>query len=170
MKILIYGFKPYNGYQTNISEQVVKGVRNKKNLRKVIFPVEFSRRNFVNQVKKIRPDIIIGLGQALKGRKLKIERRTINLKKGNSKKSSIAISKKGSRYLFVSLKLKKSSYSRISYNAGEYVCNYSMYVILDFLRKYHKSIKFAFIHIPKNYNKRVAVRYLEKIIKSIKIS
>lgn len=169
MKILIYGFKPYNRYQTNISEQVIKGVRNKKNLRKVIFPVEFSKRNFISQIGKIRPDIIIGLGQTSKGRKLKIERRAVNLKRGiDGKKSSAAILEKRARYLFVSLKLKKNSHSRISYNAGKYVCNYSMYVILDFLRKYRKSIKFAFIHIPKNYHKRVAVRYLEKTIQSIK--
>ena len=167
MKIIIYGFKPYNGYKTNISEKVVKKVRNRKNLKKIVFKVEFNRSSFVNWIKKVRPAIIIGLGQTSKGRKIRIERRAINLRRKEGKKDFTTISKRGSRYLFVNLKLQKEDYLRVSYDAGKYVCNYSMYVIAEFLKTLGKKVKFAFVHIPSNYKIDSVVEYIEKIIRSV---
>jgi hypothetical protein len=54
-----------------------------------------------------------------------------------------------------------------SNKAGEYVCNYSMYVILDFINRRQFPIRFGFIHIPHRYDYKKAIRLLEKAIGEI---
>jgi len=161
MKVFIYGFKPYKNYQENISENIIKKIRNRNNLKKNIFDVNFNKVNFIDEIKKFNPNIIIGLGQHPRSKKIRIERKALNLKKNSEKDSLKLISKKGPRHLFVNLKLKKDKYSWISYNAGKYVCNYSMYIISNF----SKDKKFAFIHIPKDYDVNAGVKYIENILR-----
>ena len=163
MKILLYGFKPYRKRKENISEKIVLKIRNRKNLKKVIFYVEFNKKNFLNEIKKFNPDVIIGLGQHPRSKKIRIERKSVNLKRENKKEVSKKISKKEPKYLFVNLKLKKDKNSWISYDAGKYVCNYSMYIISDFSQS--KDVKFAFLHMPKDIGLNPAVKYIEKILK-----
>ena len=159
MKILLYGFKPYKKWKENISEKIVRNIKDRKNLKKFIFDVDFNKK-FIKKIKRFNPDIIIGLGQHPRSKKIRIERKAINLRRKNKKEIPKPISKKGSKYLFVNLKLKKSKDSWLSYNAGKHVCNYSMYVILEFF----KDKKFAFIHFPKRYNVNKGVRYIEDIL------
>ena len=166
MKILLYGFKPYKKWKENISEKIIRKIRNRKNLKKLIFDVEFSKKNFIDEIKKFDPDVIIGLGQHTRSKKIRIERKAVNLKRENKKEVPKKISKKGLKYLFLNLKLKKDKNSWISYDAGKYVCNYSMYVISDFSRI--KDIKFAFIHLPKDIGLNPAVKYIKKILQAFR--
>jgi pyrrolidone-carboxylate peptidase len=62
------------------------------------------------------------------------------------------------------LRLKLGKQARSSNNAGDYVCNYSMYVILDHLKRHRLSIPHGFIHIPCRYDPIKAIRVLEKAI------
>lgn len=110
----------------------------------------------------------MGLGQCGSGKKIRIERKAINRKRFGKKERPKPIFKKRPKYYFLNLKLKKDRGSRISYNAGDYVCNYSMYVISNFIRK--KNIKFAFVHIPRNYNLNKAVKFVESKIHEIFIT
>jgi pyrrolidone-carboxylate peptidase len=57
---------------------------------------------------------------------------------------------------------------KASNKAGDYVCNYSMYVILDFIKRRRLPIRFGFIHIPQKYDDKKAMRLLEKAIGKIK--
>lgn len=66
----------------------------------------------------------------------------------------------------INLKLKPSNDMRISYDAGVYVCNYSMYVCQEWAAKNGK--KFAFIHIPRNHNTELVFSYLINVLKSVK--
>jgi len=111
-------------------------------------PVKFHKNIFLNTIKKYNPDIILGIGQCARGNIIRIERKASNLKK--------------TQYKLVNLKLKKNKYSRISYNAGSFVCNFSMYVILDYIK--NKKIKFAFIHIPHNYDLSKSIKFIESKI------
>jgi len=162
MKVLLYGFKPYKKWKENITEKIIRKIRNRKNLKKIIFDVEFNKKNFIDEIKKYNPDVIIGLGQHPRSKKIRIERKAVNLKTHNKKEVPKKISKKGPKYLFVNLKLKKDKNSWISYDAGKYVCNYSMYMISDFFKS--KNIKFAFIHLPKDIGLDPAVKNIEKIL------
>lgn len=166
MKILLYGFKPYKNWKDNISERIIKKIRNRKNLKKVIFNVEFNKNQFINVVRRFNPNVIIGLGQHPRSKKIRIERRAVNLKKKSKNEVPKRISKKDIRYLFTNFKLKKDKKSRISYDAGTYVCNYSIYIISDFSK--NKDIRFAFIHIPKDYNLNAAVRCIRKILQAFR--
>jgi len=154
MKILVYGFKG----KENISEKIIKKIKD-RNLKKVIFDTKFNKKDIINKIKKFNPDVIIGLGQHPKSKKIRIERRAINLKQKNKKETPKKISKKGPKYLPINLKLKKDKNSVISYDAGKYVCNYSMYIISSSF----KDKKFAFIHMPEDISLNLAVKYVESI-------
>ena len=164
MKILVYGFKPYKNRKENITEETIRKIRNKRNLNKVVFPVKFEKGIFLEKIKKYKPDVILGLGEHPRSRKIRIERKAVNLK-GHKKEKPKIISKNKPKHLFVNLRLKKDKNSWISYNAGKYVCNFSMYVISNFVK--NKDIKFAFVHIPKDYNLNKAVRFVDSKINEV---
>lgn len=165
MKILIYGFKPFKKYKKNISEEIVKRL-NKRKYIKVILPIVYKKKYILNKIKKHQPDIIIGFGQT--GRKLiKIERKAKNTCEKERPKVKEKINLKGPKQYLVNLKLRNTLGTRISYNAGEYLCNFSMYVVLDFIKKKRLKTKFAFIHIPKNYGLRKAVKVVKKLLLQI---
>lgn len=165
MKILAFGFKPYLGHKKNITEEIVKNLRNRKNLSKFVFPVEFNRKMFVGIISRYKPDAILGLGMHPSAKKIRIERRAVNLKQASKKEKARKIAKNKPRYRLVNLKLKSDKNSRITYNAGKYACNYCMYIISELVGA--KDIKFAFLHIPKDYNVHKAVRFIESKIDEI---
>ncbi|TAK06247.1 hypothetical protein EPO44_05600, partial [bacterium] len=53
------------------------------------------------------------------------------------------------------------------YDAGDYVCNYSMYVILDHLKRRRLLSRFGFIHIPHDYNPARARRFILSVARKI---
>jgi pyrrolidone-carboxylate peptidase len=150
MKILLYGFKPFGDYSENISERVVRGIKPRRGLVKVVFPVAFNRSLYSRAFKRMRPDVILGIGQCGAGRRIRIER-TAHGKRG--------------RFRHVTLKLRPDAVSRISYDAGNYVCNFSMMTMLESIRG--SQTEFAFIHIPKSYNLRNAITYIERRLDAI---
>lgn len=77
MKVLIYGFEPYGKFSENISQDIVKKLPN--SFRKCIFPVKFDSQQFLVVLERENPDIIIGLGQHPRARKVRIERVAKNL-------------------------------------------------------------------------------------------
>lgn len=169
MKILVYGFKLYKNYNENITEKIIRKIRDQIGLTKVVFPVKLQKQIFLDKITKNKPDIILGLGQHSRSNKMRMERKAVNLKRKNEQKKSKIISKNKPPHLFVNFKLKKDKASWISYDAGKYVCNFSMYVISDFAR--NKDIRYAFIHVPKDYNLDKAVKFIEsKIDEMVKTS
>jgi len=187
-KILVFGFKPYGKYKTNISEIIVNKLKNRKISKKIIMPIVFDRIEIIKKIKEIKPDIILGLGQHPRARKIRVERKaknTIKLKKekihenqrfsGHRKSKRFSsesnpIIKNSKNVLFTNLKIKKINGILIAYNAGTHLCNFAMFNIMDFIIKNNKNTKFAFIHIPKNYNIRKGVSMINKIINNININ
>ncbi|OGD62483.1 hypothetical protein A2160_00170 [Candidatus Beckwithbacteria bacterium RBG_13_42_9] len=163
-KILIYGFDPYQGFKENISAEIVRKIPGRNNLTKVIFPVKFNAHIFRQKIKEIDPNIIIGLGQRPRSRKIRIERKAQNLFGVKAEKPKIIL-KNHPKYLILNLKLNADKNSYISYKTGRYVCNFSMYVISHFCQ--NKNIKFSFLHIPQKYHLAKAVKFIEEKIKEI---
>jgi len=159
VKILVYGFKPFGGLKKNISEEIIKKIGEEKDLKKIIFSVDFNKKMFINKIKKIDPQFILGLGLCPRGEKIRIERKAVNIAKKENKKENIILNNKP-HFVFFNWKLKKDKNSRISYNAKKYVCNYSMYIVSTLI----KDAKFAFLHIPKDYDIKKALRYIKKIL------
>jgi pyrrolidone-carboxylate peptidase len=167
MRVFVYGFGQYRNFKDNITQHVVRKLPASRNLKKVVFSVRFDERQFIAALRKHRPDVVLGLGQCSTGRMLRIERRAINKKRNTKNEKPHAITRGGSKWLSTSLKLEKSSWdkqAKMSYDAGDYVCNFSMYVILDYLRRHSPKACFGFIHIPHDYDPKRAAKFVEKIL------
>lgn len=167
MRILVYGFGGYRSFKENVTGKIIRWLPRRRQLAKIIFPVRFHRRQFIDAVRKHDPEVILGLGQCSRGRRLRIERRAINRRRNESHHKAKPIVRGGPRQLSTNLKLNIGSAARISRNAGDYVCNYSMYVILDYLKRRRVPVRFGFVHIPHDFDPGRASRILAKAIDGI---
>lgn len=166
-RVLVYGFGPYKQFKDNVTSRIVKKLRASRRLRTVVFPVKFDKKQFTDAVKKHRPDIVLGLGQCSSGTRLRIERRAINKKRNYKHEKPRAIARGGSKWLPTNLNPEKSAWgkrAKISYDAGDYVCNFSMYVVLDYLRRHRRETRFGFIHVPHDYQPARARVFLARLI------
>ena len=150
-RILIYGFGPYQQYTSNITEALLCDTRLPRNVFKEVFEVRFSRRMFENKFETVRPDVILGLGQHPRARRLRIERRTH--KRDHSAQAR-----------FVNLSLPHTSETTVAYDAGNYVCNYSMWVSTAWCLQ--NDTRFGFLHIPKDYSMKRLEKYVRCVIES----
>jgi pyroglutamyl-peptidase len=168
--ILVYGFGPYRRFQKNITQEIVRRLPAAQNLKKIVFPVSFDKKQFTTAINKYRPHIVLGLGQCSTGRLLRIERRAVNRRRNQKKEKPRSIVRGGAKWLSTDLKMgkpalgKKTKFSR---DAGDYVCNFSMYVILDYLRRHRRPTRFGFIHVPHTYDPRRAVKCVGKVLKAL---
>jgi pyroglutamyl-peptidase len=145
MRMMIYGFKPYGSFDSNISEQVINALPDRKGLVKRVFAVQFNYDMFYQSFLKLKPEIILGLGQHPRARNMRIERKARNIMKdvdGYSKH----INKNSPNERYVNLKFPKLKNFTTTYNAGTYVCNFSMYVMGEYSESY--GARFGFIHLP----------------------
>ena len=167
MRLLIYGFGPYRHFQANVTEKIVKRLPRRAGRKKIVFPVKFHEAQFINAIKQHRPDLILGLGQCAHGERLRIEAQAVNRRRNSPDDRARPILAGGSPSLKTNLRLAFGPQGRASNKAGEYVCNYSMYIILDFIKRRRFPIRFGFVHIPHRYDYRKAMRLVEKAIGKI---
>jgi pyrrolidone-carboxylate peptidase len=164
MKLLVYAFEPYGRNKQNISQQVLSKLRKREGVRKINLPVKFDSSVLLDAVRKTKPDAILGLGQYPRGKKIRIERLAKNQKKSKTQPLS-TITSNVRPTVAVTLKLAPNNNAWISYNAGRYVCNYSIYVLLT--NTATKDIPLGFLHIPKNTKLSKATKFVEGIIEEI---
>jgi pyroglutamyl-peptidase len=166
MRILLYGFGPYKQFRENITAKIIKAVPRSSGLTKLVFPVRFHRAQFVGALKKHRPDVVLGLGQSSR-RRIGIEARAGNRRRANRRIRARSIRPKGPRWLATTLAIKLGREARRSNNAGDYVCNYSMYVILDHVRRSRLPVSFGFVHVPHDYEPRQAEKLIRALLRQI---
>ena len=169
MLLLIYGFGPYKQFKENITEKILRRLPAGSGVKKVVFPVRFQKRQFIEALKKYKPEVILGLGQSSRSKRLKIEHKAVNRRRESKDRQARPILSGGSKWLATSLRLNGGRQARISRDAGDYVCNYSMYVILDYLKRHRFPTRYGFIHIPWRYDPIRASRYLLKVLKEMKV-
>jgi len=162
-RILLYGFGPYQQFRQNITATIIKTLPRQPGLQKVVFPVRFHRRQFVDAIERFQPDIVIGLGQSSR-RRIEVELQAANCRRARAAGPVKNISAHGPARLKTTLKLKLGRQGRKSNNAGDYVCNFSMYVMLDHIRRKGLNIAFGFLHIPHEYDENKALRLVQKIL------
>jgi pyrrolidone-carboxylate peptidase len=166
MRILLYGFGPYKQFRDNITAKIVRSIPRNTGLRKLVFPVRFDRAQFVKTLDKHRPDIVLGLGQSSR-RRIEIETRAANRRRANKKDSAKPIRRNGPRSLATTLALRLGRQARRSNNAGDYVCNYSMYVALDHIKCNGLRTVFGFLHIPHDYDVHKAGKLVRAMLKKL---
>jgi pyroglutamyl-peptidase len=164
-RILLYGFGPYRPFHENITAKIVKALPPQPGLRRVVFPVRFHRKQFVNALDRFRPDIVLGLGQSSR-RRIDIELQAANRRRGRRTAKPRPISPRGPKRLKTTLKMTPAGpQAGRSANAGEYVCNFSMYVMLEHIQRNELDIPYGFIHIPHDCEQKKAAGLIEKILR-----
>jgi pyrrolidone-carboxylate peptidase len=163
-RILVYGFKPYGQYRSNISEQVLSSMTVRPPVFKRIFEVRFDAAMFHQALRGIKPALILGLGQHPRARKLRIERKAKNVQKNQSGKP-VLISRSGPAARFATLLLPRTALTTVTYDAGSYVCNYSMYLMGEYCEG--SGARFGFLHIPKDHDLPALARYLNRAVSAL---
>jgi len=125
--------------------------------------VRFHRGQFVNTLQRFKPDIVLGLGQSSR-RGVDVEAQAANRRRARPADPPKRISPRGPARIKTTLALKVGRGAGKSRNAGDYVCNFSMYVMLDHIRRHDLRILYGFIHIPYDYEQKKASGWVTKIL------
>lgn len=187
-KLLISGFEPFGGESINPSWEAVSMLPieiNGYQLTKLCLPVVFGEASekLMDVAEKIRPDVIICIGQAGGREAITPELVAINLRyaknpdnKGNMPMDEEIISG-GDKAYFSTIPVRRiadalaSSGIRgsVSYSAGAYVCNDLLYTLLS---KYNGSeTRVGFIHVPYSASQgKQPSMELDEIVRGIVIS
>lgn len=190
MKILVTGFDAFNGEKINPASLIIDKLREEVSghkIEKLLLPTSFYKAGEIleKEIDKLRPDIIISLGQAGGRSEITVERVAINIadasipdNDGNMPIDE-KIKKDGENAYFSTLpikaiveNLKKEEIpASVSNSAGTYVCNFIMYNDLYYASKY-KNMTAGFIHVPylpaQVLDKRgVASMSLENMVRAV---
>ncbi len=169
MRILVYGFGPYREFRNNITETIIKALSPIPGLTTVVFPVRFNRRQFIDVLERHKPDHVIGLGQCTRDR-IELESRATNRKRASNTGPIKPIRQSGAEFLPTTLDINPGSQVGHSDTAGDYVCNYSMYVMLEYISRSGRDIKFGFLHIPHNIDSATGAVLVTRAIARIQLN
>ena len=191
-KLLITGFEPFGGESVNPSWQAVEMLPEfveEYCLTKLCLPVVFGDAaiKVISKAEEIKPDVILCIGQAGGREAITPEMIGINLRhssipdnEGNNPNDE-KICEYGNDGYFSTIPVRKIAESinnegiksQVSYSAGAYVCNDTLYTLLQHFNG--SNVLVGFIHIPYSSeqvkDKRDAPSMsLEKICKALKIA
>jgi pyroglutamyl-peptidase len=172
MKILISGFEPFGKMKINPTEELlleaesfeIDGVE----ISTILLPVNYDdcAAELIKKMDDTQPDVVISLGLAAGRSAITPERIGINVKdtgsgdpypdnKGNVPIDEM-IDEDGPDGLFANLpnrlierNLKEQIIpAAVSNSAGTFICNNTLYAVLNYIRKNNLPIKAGFIHFP----------------------
>ena len=164
MRVLLYGFGPYGGFRHNITARMIRAIPAGSRLKTIVFPVRFRRRQFVEALTRHEPDLILGLGQSTR-KEVVVETRAGNRRRAREDKKAQPIFANRPMWLPTTLKLSIGRWAGRSRDAGDYVCNYSMYVLLDEIARRRRDVRLGFIHVPYDYDLDKACRLLQRVMR-----
>lgn len=167
MKVLVTGFEPFGGEKINPSYEVIKSLPDlicEAEIYKTQIPTVFNKsvNVLIKKIEKVKPDIVIMIGQAGGRHNITVERIAINVNDARiednekNKPEDEAIDEEGLPAYFCTLPIKKiveeikkvDIPAAISNTAGTFVCNNLVYGALNYIHKNNLKIKAGFIHIP----------------------
>ena len=175
MRILVTAFEPYGGNDTNISQKVLDAIQ--ADVTKLLLPVSFRRAPEVlnEAIDQFQPDVIISMGQAAEGDKIRLEHLAINMMdsaKGDNDgymPNEELICPEAPLALKTALPVKQLCAdcinaglpTMVSNSAGLYVCNR---IYFEALRRTLNSL---FVHIPKNMDLEIAKQVINSLIRKL---
>lgn len=166
-RILIYGFGPYRQFRDNITAKIIRRLPGDPQLKKKIFPVRFDRLQFVRALDRTKPEIVLGLGQSARKR-IEVETQAINCRRARASNPPKPIAAHGARRLKTTWLPRLGRGAGKSKNAGDYVCNFSMYVMLDHIHRRKLRIPYAFIHIPHDCESKRAAKIVAEVLRGVR--
>lgn len=170
-KILVTGFEPFGGLAINPTQQLVERLEGRSvpgvELHTGLLPVEYDEclRVVLERIDRLEPDAVIACGLAAGRSAITPERIAINVKDTGA---DHAIADNGGRRprderindgpdgIFSTLPIRAIEQAlvgagiptTISNTAGTYICNNTMYGVLDHLRRRESPALAGFIHFP----------------------
>ncbi len=172
MKILISGFEPFGGGTINPTEKLVKAIANESfdhvQIKAVLLPVNYDEcaEILIKEMEEFQPDAVICCGLFEGRTAVTPERIAVNVKdtmvegpypdnKG-VRPTDEPINPDGPDGLFSRLPIRKivnrlaeeGIPAHITNTAGTFICNNTMYGVLDYIRQNNLSTIAGFIHFP----------------------
>ncbi|MEC0202815.1 pyroglutamyl-peptidase I [Paenibacillus lautus] len=172
LKILISGFEPFGGSSINPTEKLVKEIKHDAfpgaEIRTLLLPVHYDECAdiLLQEMKAYEPDAVIACGVAGGRTAITPERIAINIKdippestisdNRGARPQDEPIDADGPDGLFSTLpirsmvnRLKEAGIpASVSNTAGTYICNNTMYAILNEIRLQQRSAIGGFVHFP----------------------
>jgi len=169
MRVLISGFEPFGGRDTNPTALLIEALKNSEislpprmTVNQILLPVTFENSfHILNQkIQSFNPDIIISFGQAAKRDSVELETKALNridaeiCDNAGVKPQDQIINPNGEEFYLSTLPiqgietaLKNASVPvKISNSAGTYVCNYLFYRLMETNQDTLRLC--GFIHVP----------------------
>jgi len=167
LKALVTGFEPFGGEEVNPSSLAVE--RLKKRYGSVVvqtatLPCSYARSGGVLEaaIAKVKPDLVLCVGQAGGRNELCLERVAINVQdariRDNDGRQPIdkPVVKDGPAAHFTSLPIKAcvaamrkaGLAAAVSNTAGTFVCNHIFYALMDIAQRRAKPLRGGFLHVP----------------------
>ena len=165
MRILITGFEPFRGSDTNITQEIISQFPAQIGNREIVticLPVSFQRAPVALQqaIAQHQPDMILLLGQCPASESIRLERFAMNMMDAKNPDNDGYTPSEETIYLKAPLAYhspiniktivhhlqEKELPAVVSNSAGLYVCNRVYYEAL------HLQRKALFVHIPKNFD------------------
>ena len=165
MRILITGFEPFGGLDTNITQEIISQLPAQIGNREIVtlcLPVSFQRAPIVLRQAIVlhQPDLILLLGQCSAGESIRLERFAMNMMDAKNPDNDGYCPSEEQIYPDAPLAYhspiniktivhhlqEKELPAVVSNSAGLYVCNRVYYEAL------HLQRKTLFVHIPKNFD------------------
>ncbi|WP_210364031.1 pyroglutamyl-peptidase I [Bacillus sp. REN3] len=198
MKILISGFEPFGKMSINPTEELLKDAERfsakNREVSTILLPVHFDEcaDKLIHKMNEVKPDIVISCGLAAGRTAITPERIGINIKDTGSGNpypdnkgkvpSDEPIDIHGPDGLFATLPIRQivknlndeDIPAAISNSAGTFICNNTLYAVLNHIRKNSLPIKAGFIHFPASTKMSVSNPSLpslpqETLVKALRI-
>jgi len=172
-KILLTGFQPFGGEPINPAGEIVKRLQQPENTQiiRMILPVEYESAlpALREAIAEYQPDIVLSFGQAgicpdLTPEKVAInfattrsgDGRTLITDEAGVAMDDVPLTEEGPAAYFTTLPIRGMCAAsqavgvnaRVSYSAGTYLCNATMYTALHEAAKHYPEMKCDFIHVP----------------------
>ncbi|MBT2685102.1 pyroglutamyl-peptidase I [Bacillus sp. ISL-37] len=172
MKVLVSGFEPFGKMKINPTEELLLEAESFEienvEISTILLPVNYDEcaEELIKKMDAIQPDVVISCGLAAGRTAITPERIGINVKDTGSgdpypdNKGKIPtdemIDEDGPDGLFATLpnrliekNLKELNIpAAVSNSAGTFICNNTLYAVLNHIRKNNLHIKAGFIHFP----------------------
>ncbi|QOY34067.1 pyroglutamyl-peptidase I [Anaerobacillus isosaccharinicus] len=172
MKILVTGFEPFGGMEVNPTSALVKSLQEETlvgfEIHSCTLPVVYDHcvQTLITKINEVNPDVVICCGLAFGRGSITIERIGINVKdtageglKGDNqgeKPVDEKIIPDGPDGIFSTIPIrtmvnelvKNGIPAKVSNTAGTYICNNTLYGVLNFISLNKRQIKAGFVHFP----------------------
>jgi pyroglutamyl-peptidase len=166
--VLIFGFEPFGGRKVNTSEEIVRAIGDvtiaRHSVVGVVLPCVFgtATTKLVRHIRRVKPTIVIGLGEAAGRPVIAPERVAINVDdariadNGGARPIDRPIVAGGPAAYFSTLPIKamvqamrrRGAPAQISETAGTFVCNHVFYGLMHHVAHHQRRVRAGFIHVP----------------------